>query len=241
MAQLRIKPMWRHVFGERGRFGALLAGFGAVFLAIGVVHHVGTSGALASAARTTGVVAQVVSGDPVIGPHSVGYVYRDIEGRAHERWETLGPRAATQLRAGATVEVAYPRHAAQRGFLVGNVDPALGHVFFAVGLAATLGGAAHLAGRAVGWRKLRRLADVGALVEGRVLAVRSTELRIQRRRQYRLAYEFSPIAGVWRDGLSGFAPLAAIARLEPGSPVHVIVDPQRPEEFALAREVYEAA
>ncbi|MEM1314592.1 MAG: DUF3592 domain-containing protein [Pseudomonadota bacterium] len=121
--------------------------------------------------------------------------------------------------------------------LVSVFTPEQRGAFLPVGLLGlALGGG--LAAR--GWvkaRRLLRLARTGRSVTGRALGWTVTPVRIGYVAQYRLKFEVTGPDGVRREGWSGYAPPEKIVSIEAGAPVEVLVDPEDPATFALARDL----
>lgn len=139
--------------------------------------------------------------------------------------------------------------------LVGAILAVIGAVFLPIGILASPGSAAFvtvgsalllagIAGLAWAWREVGALRDLvarGRIMEAETTGFRRTRVRIGSAPQYRLTYAFTGPDGRRRVGLGGYAPAEEVILIDEGKTVHVIVDPENPDRFALARDVLEGA
>jgi hypothetical protein len=84
---------------------------------------------------------------------------------------------------------------------------------------------------------LAQLAQHGVPYKGEVLRWAPTLVRINSVSQYRLRFRFTGPDGIEREAWSAYRRPEDVVRLDPHDLVTVLVDPDRPEVFALERDV----
>ena len=139
-----------------------------------------------------------------------------------ERWQTLAEREP--------IEIAYRASDPSTHRVHGTSRMMLAVLFAALGGLFTIAGAVILSFGLRGRRRRRRLHETGMRAEGIVTRVKTTALKINRRPQARVQYEFRDDRGELRRGQSDYMPMDAAMEWKPGDRMTIRYDRQRPQD-----------
>lgn len=119
---------------------------------------------------------------------------------------------------------------------IGFVDPAqvnepkLLWVFFAVGVAAVLGGGFIIVRARTAASFDRRLMQLGTPITATIADIRRSALKINREPRFHVCYRYTDGIGRMHEGQSRALAAEAVAGFKPGDRVNIKIDPQRPEQ-----------
>ncbi len=217
-----------------GRTGSLP--FGLIFLAIGLMAWLGSLLNVATEVRyaVEGEVADgvIVEKRVARGKNTNHYAtirFRLPDGLDVEDEEQVDADRWRRLAAGARVRVSYLRSAPHQNRLHGETS--WGEAFVLAAFGGIFGGV----GGFLSWRAAhnvqlwRRLLREGALAEGTVVEVATTNVRINRQPRFVIRYQYTDPNGQPQQGRSHYLPPDEAERWRPGDVGEVRYDPRRPE------------
>jgi hypothetical protein len=218
--------------------GLFLAGFGAIFLAVGWTvmrreRQYEAEGRVGEAIVITKAIERATrsgsSGRRTSTEYNVTYRFTAPDGRPYQGRQDVSISTWDRLREQEPVQIQYVASDPSTSRIAGESSERGGYVFAAIGLVAALIGAA-LLGRSVSSANHKaRIWSQGTPADAIVSAVDETNVKINRRTMWVVRYQYRDHSGNSHDGTSEYLAREKANAWKTGDSIRVRFDPQKPD------------